>query len=74
MVDYTGHGVKWFEKMKMGIRYLRKFGKPPPHSRGNLSPDELCALVERAGFKVDEVELMGDKIRALYLKARKRLT
>jgi len=73
IVDYTGHGVKLFEKMKMGIRYLRKFGKPPPHSR-NLSPDELRALVERAGFKVDEVELMGDRIKAVYLKARKRLT
>jgi len=73
IVDYTGHGMKWFERMKMGIRYLRRFGKPPAHSR-NLSPDELCALVERAGFKVDEVELMGDKIRVLYLKARKRST
>jgi ubiquinone/menaquinone biosynthesis C-methylase UbiE len=74
VVDYTGHGMKWFEKMKMGIRYLRKCGKPPAHSRSNLSPDELRALVEGAGFKVDEVELMGDRIRALYLKARKRLT
>ena len=74
IVDYTGHGMKLFEKMKMGIRYLRKFGKPPPHSRSNLSPDELCALVERAGFRVDEVELMGDNTKAVYLKARKRST
>jgi ubiquinone/menaquinone biosynthesis C-methylase UbiE len=74
IINYTGHGVNWFEKMKMGIRFLRKWGKPPAHSRANLSPDELCALVERAGFKVDEVQLMGDKIKALYLKAIKRLT
>jgi ubiquinone/menaquinone biosynthesis C-methylase UbiE len=72
IVDYTGYGVKLFEKMKMGIRYFRRFGKPPRHSR-NLSPDGLRALVESAGFEVDEVEFMGERIKAVYLKARKRL-
>lgn len=72
IVDYTGYGMKWFEMMKMGIRFLRKWGKPSAYSKGKLSPDELCSLVESAGFKVEEVQLMGDKIKAVYLKARKR--
>ena len=71
IVDYTGYGMKWFEMMKMGIRCFRKWGKPPAYSKGKLSPDELCSLVESAGFKVEEVQLIGDKIKGLYLRGRK---
>jgi ABC-2 type transport system ATP-binding protein len=70
IVDYTGYGMKWFEKMKMGMRALRKFGRPPSSSR-NLSPDGLRSLVESAGFKVEEVQLIGDRSKTVYLKGRK---
>ena len=72
IVDYTGYGMKWFEMVKLGIRFLKKWGKPPAYSKGKLSPDELCSLVESVGFKVEEVQLMGDKTKALYLRGRKR--
>ena len=72
IVDYTGYGMKRFELMKLGIRAMRKWHKPAPHAKGNLSPDELRSLVESAGFKVEEVQLMGDKTKALYLRGRKR--
>jgi ABC-2 type transport system ATP-binding protein len=72
IVSYTGYGVKVFEKMKMGIRFIRRWGKPLGYFRSNLSPDELCSLVESTGFKVEEVQLIGDKIKGLYLKGRKR--
>ena len=71
IVDYTGYGMKWFELMKLGIRAMRKWRKPAPHAKGNLSPDELRSLVESAGFKVEEVQLMGDRIKAFYLRGRK---
>jgi len=71
IVNYTGYGVNPLEKIKMGIRFIRKWGKPLSYFRGKLSPDELCSLVESAGFKVEEVQLMGDKIKGLYLKGRK---
>jgi len=71
IVNYTGYGMKWFEVMKMGIRFFRRWGKPPAYSQGKLSPDELRSLVESAGFKVEEVQLMGDKTKALYLRGRK---
>lgn len=70
IVDFTTYGMKWFEKMKMGMRFLRKFGRPPGYSR-NLSPDELRSLVEGAGFKVEEVQLIGNRTKAIYLKGRK---
>ena len=72
IIGYTGYGMKRFEMMKMGIRFLRKWGKPLGYFRGKLSPDELRSLVESVGFKVEEVELMGDKVKGLYLKGRKR--
>jgi hypothetical protein len=53
--------MNWFEMMKMGIRFFRRCGKPPAYSKGKLSPEELCSLVESAGFKVEEVQLMGIK-------------
>ena len=71
IVDFTGYGMKSFEKMKMGIRCLRRGYRPLRHFRGNLSPDEVRSLVESAGFKVEEVQLMGDKGKAIFLKGRK---
>ena len=71
IVDHTGYGMKWFEMMKLGIRFLRRWGKPPAYSKGRLSPDKLCSLVEGAGFKVEEVQILGDKIKAIYLRGRK---
>lgn len=71
VVDFTEYGMNWFEKMKLGIRYLRKWGMPPRYARNNLSPDELISLVERVDFEIEEVELLGDKTKALYLRGRK---
>ena len=72
LVDYTGYGMKWFEKMKLGIRFLKKCGKPPRYAQINLSPGKFNSLVESAGFKVEEVHLIGNKTKALYLKGRKK--
>jgi ABC-2 type transport system ATP-binding protein len=71
IVGFTGYTMSWFEKMKLGIRYLRKWGLPLRFARNNLSPDELASLVENVDFKVEEVQIMGDKTKALYLKGRK---
>lgn len=71
IIDYTGYGMKWFEMMKIGIRFLRKWGKPLGYFRSKISPDDLRSLVESVGFKAEEVELMGDKVKCLYLKGRK---
>ncbi len=68
----TSYGMSWFEKVKLIIRFIRKWGKPPRYFRSNYSPDELGSFVESAGFKIEEVELIGDRIKALYLRGRKR--
>jgi ubiquinone/menaquinone biosynthesis C-methylase UbiE len=71
LVDYTGYGMKWFKMMKMGVRFFKRWGMPPRYAKRGLSPDGLGFLVESAGFKVKEVQLLGDQTRALYLKGRK---
>ena len=72
LADYTGYGMNWFRMVKMGIRFFKKWGKPPQYAKKRLSPDELGTLVESAGFKVEEVQPIGDKTKAIYLKGRKK--
>jgi ubiquinone/menaquinone biosynthesis C-methylase UbiE len=71
LVDYTGYSMKWFEKMKLGIRFIKKCGMPPRYAQTNLSPDEFSSLAEGAGFKIERVQLIGEKTKTLYLKGRK---
>jgi ABC-2 type transport system ATP-binding protein len=67
----TSYDTRLFEKIIKAIRFLRKWGKPLGYFR-SFSPDELRSLVEIAGFQVEEIQLIGDKTKALFLKARKR--
>lgn len=68
----TSYDVSLFEKTKTIIRFLIKWGRPPRYFRTNYSPDELGSLVQSAGFNIEEVELIGDRMKALYLRGRKR--
>ncbi len=68
---YTDYGTDWFKKMELGIRYFQKFGMPPSCYR-NYSPEGLAHLVEGQGFRIEEVQLLSDKARAIYLKARRQ--
>jgi hypothetical protein len=64
--------MNWFEWMKLAVRYLRRWGFPPRHSRNRLSPEELVSFVEEVGFRTEEVELLGGRTKALYLRGRKK--
>ena len=72
LVDYTGYSMKWFEKMKLGIRFIKKCGMPPRYAQANLSPGEFSSLIEGAGFTLEKIQLIGEKTKALYLKGRKK--
>lgn len=70
IISYTSEGLNLFKKIPLGIRLLRRWGRPPRGFR-SLSPDGLRSLAEKHGFKVEEVKFVGDKSKALYLKGRK---
>ena len=71
IVNYTVYGMKWTEKIRESTRFLRRYGLPPIYIR-NYSPEKLARLAESADFRVVEIQLIGDRAKAVYLKARKR--
>jgi ABC-2 type transport system ATP-binding protein len=70
IVDATGHGMPFFSKMGLGIRYVRTWGKPTPYSR-SLNPTELSETVKESGFVIEDVKIVGKKTKAVCLNAKK---
>ena len=70
IADYTGYGMLFLSKMRLGIRYMRKFGKPAPYNK-SFSPDELAGIVKQAGFVVEESRLIGKGTKAVCLRGKK---
>jgi ABC-2 type transport system ATP-binding protein len=71
-VDFTGYRLGLLRTAQVGWRYLKRWGVPPRHGRHELSPEELTRLVERAGFRVKDVQLLEGAYNALYLRGLKR--
>ena len=65
--------MKPLEKIKLGIRFIKVWGKPPKFTH-RFSPDSLSSLVESAGFLIKESKLVGGKTKFLLLVAKKSNT
>ena len=70
-LDFTGHGMSLSARTGLVVRYLKTWGRPPRYAQSSLSPDNLAYLVERSGFKVKDVELIGQGVKAAYVKGSK---
>ena len=70
IVDFTGYGMSFVKKMPMGIRYLRRYGRPCWYSK-NLRPEELVGMVREAGFAMEESILIGKDTKAVCLRGQK---
>lgn len=71
VVDFTGYRLPLLRTMRLGWRYVRKWGIPPRHGRNDLSPEELMGLMGSVGFEVKDVELLEGGSNALYLRGTK---
>jgi ubiquinone/menaquinone biosynthesis C-methylase UbiE len=71
VVDFTGYGMSLLSRMRLGAKYLKRWGLPPRRGRSDISPDELMSLAEGAGFHVEDVQLLESETNALYLKSTK---
>ncbi|MCX7634748.1 MAG: class I SAM-dependent methyltransferase [Syntrophales bacterium] len=71
VVTYTSQGMTAPALVELSLRYLERFGPPPPWGLKNYHPDELRQLVEQVGFTVRHLCVLGEGPRAIYLKARK---
>jgi ABC-2 type transport system ATP-binding protein len=70
IVTFTGYGMKLWEKIKMGARFSRAWGRPPSHAH-SFSPEQVTSMMEDAGFIVETSKLIGERTKALYAIGRK---
>lgn len=71
IVTYTDFGLDFFQRSVLAMKFLIRFGMPPPHGLKNYAPGELERFVQEAGYRVEEMELIGDRPKGLYLRGRK---
>ena len=72
IVTFTDHGMNLWEKIKMGLRFVKSWGKPPAHTH-SFSPEDLTLMLKDAGFSVKTSKVIGDKTRALYIIGQKNV-
>lgn len=70
IVTFTGHGMTLWQKIKMGVRFAKTWGKPHATTR-SFSPEEVALMLGQAGFVVEQSKLIGNRTKALFLVARK---
>ena len=66
----TNVGMRLLDKFKLGVRFLKVWGKPPKHTH-IFSPEKLAALMECAGFVIQESKLIGNRSKALFAIGKK---
>lgn len=70
IVTFTGHGMSLWQKIIMGFRFARAWGKPPPlvHS---FTPEDVASMLKDAGFVILQSKLIGKSTKALFLVGTK---
>ena len=65
--------MSFFNRLSMGIRFLRTFGKPSKEAtREDTSKEQIEAILARNGFDIATSKVLGDKAKATYIIARKK--
>ncbi len=70
IVTFTDHEMKLWEKIKMGLRFVKSWGKPPTHTH-SFSPEDLESMMKDAGFTVKKSKVIGNRTKALYIIGQK---
>ena len=63
VVDLTSQGTPILTGIRLGWRYLRRWGRPPASNR-TLKLGDLIRLIQEAGFVVQEEALVGATVKA----------
>jgi ABC-2 type transport system ATP-binding protein len=66
IVTFTGHGMSLWEKIKMGVRFAKTWGRPPAHAH-SFSPENVESMLGETGFVVEQSKLIGNRTKALFL-------
>jgi ubiquinone/menaquinone biosynthesis C-methylase UbiE len=66
VASLTPHGMRLFDKLRMGLRYLKTWGKPP--TRGtHLTVPKVSEMMESYGFTVIEGTLVGARSKSVFV-------
>ncbi len=71
IITYSDYALQFIEKAEVAVRFLAKFGVPPPYGLKNFTPRQLKGFISNAGFQVAGVEEFGDHVKGIFLIARK---
>jgi ABC-2 type transport system ATP-binding protein len=65
--------MSFFNKMAMGIRYLKTFGKPSPEAtKEKTTQKSVEQLLVNNGFEISKNLMLGKKYKAMYITGRKK--
>jgi len=70
VVSFTIEGMNPFEKLGMGYRYLRTYGKPPASAQ-TLTVDISRKMLTNCGFTVEGAKLIGYNAKAVFACAKR---
>jgi ABC-2 type transport system ATP-binding protein len=70
IVTFTGYSMKLWEKIKMGVRFSKAWGRPPAHAN-SFSVDDIAKMMEETGFALKTVKVIGVRTKALFAIGRK---
>lgn len=71
VADITSQGTPLLAGIGLGLRYLRRWGRPPASNR-NFSLAELVCLTQAAGFLVEDEALIGTTVKAVCVTGSKQ--
>jgi ubiquinone/menaquinone biosynthesis C-methylase UbiE len=69
LLYYSFDSMEMFDRFIMMVRFMNRFHRVP--YKRIISMDEIRAMAEKAGFRVEELKLIGGKVKAVYLLGRK---
>jgi SAM-dependent methyltransferase len=70
IVTFTGFGMSLWEKIKMGVRFSKAWGRPPAHTH-SFSLEDVESMLGETGFVIEQSKLIGNRTKALFLVGRK---
>ncbi len=69
LLFFTFKDLGLYDRFKMMIKFMSRFhGMPYRHM---MTAEEIGEMAEGAGFRVEELKLIGGKVKAVYLMGRK---
>jgi ubiquinone/menaquinone biosynthesis C-methylase UbiE len=70
ILDFGSEGMTFFNKLGLFARYLKSYGKPPATGI-KLTRKDIKQFLEQTGFRIVNLELIGNRSKAAYVIAEK---